>query len=344
MNPADEGTLVGYGGHRYSWREPWSRDSHHHTETAAGWAHHGIVVTAQGKVLTPDAATGEMLVLDLDGRTISRWPLSVVQAHGLTLVTEDDIEFLWIADNGSRRVREDDGTYTRSGSPPLRGAAVRISLDGDEAARLPMPSLHLYETADYCPTAIAVDEQRYGGAGDIWVADGYGQSLVHRFDGDGYYRTTIDGEQGAGRFTQPHAVFIDRRRADPELLVADRANRRIQVFDLDGKFLRVYGTDYLVSPSGFALSGDYLIVAELDGRLTVVDRDDRLVGYLGWNAAEGRARPGWPNRIMAKAVVRPELRAGEFNSPHGIAVDATGNVYVTEFLVGGRLVKLELAR
>jgi hypothetical protein len=117
---------------------------------------------------------------------------------------------------------------------------------------------------DYCPCGTAVDEERLGGNGDIWVADGYGAGLVHRFDRHREHLLTLSGEEGGGRFLCPHAVFIDRRGGKtPELYIADRENRRVQVYDLDGRYLRTFGAAFLNSPSGFAVSGDLLVVAEL---------------------------------------------------------------------------------
>jgi hypothetical protein len=203
-----------------------------------------------------------------------------------------------------------------------------------------MPALAVYSIADYAPTQVAVDERRFGGSGDIWVADWYGAGLIHRFDADGTYLMTLDGEEGAGRYDNPHAVFIQRRGVDRELLIADRRNHRVQVYDTRGNYLRTFGGDYLITPSSFAAWGDELIIAELDGRLTIVGSDDELVGYLGQDLGEGRERPGWPNAIEGGASIRPTVHPGQFNSPHGLAVDADLNIYVAEFFIGGRLIRL----
>lgn len=325
-------SYVGAGLHRFRWSEHEPAGA-----VADGWAHHGIVVTAAGEVITPHPNRPEMLVLDRDGGRLRSWPLPAVQAHGLTLVREHGVEYLWLADNGSVRVRQPDGSYAKAApANPVRGAASKVTLDGTVLLRLPVPGLPQYRDGDYSPTSVAVAPD-----GDVWVADGYGQHLVHRHAATGEYRATLDGTSGAGRFQQPHALFIDRRRPEPELLVADRAHARVQVYDLDGRFLRAFGSDYLKSPSAFAAWGDHTVIAELDGRLTVVDRDDRLVTYLGQVEDPDRTRPGWPNAMEGTAYVRPPLSAGRFNSPHGLAVDRDLNLYVSEFLLGGRLVRLE---
>ena len=44
--------------------------------------------------------------------------------------------------------------------------------------------------------------------------------------------------------------------------VADRENRRVQIFDLDGRYLRTIGTPFLSSPSGFARWGEFLVIAQ----------------------------------------------------------------------------------
>jgi hypothetical protein len=145
------------------------------------------------------------------------------------VVRQASQDFLWIADNGSKTRRTPDGVYARD-AVPSRAAVAMYSLDGDEVLRLPKPDLEIYTTERYSPTQVAVDEERFGGSGDIWVTDGYGQMVVHCFDRNGAYRFTIDGAAGAGTFSEPHSVFIDRRAGSPELYVADRGNRRIQAF------------------------------------------------------------------------------------------------------------------
>ena len=84
-----------------------------------------------------------------------------------------------------------------------------------------------------------------------------------------------------------------------------------------------------------------LVIAELRARVTLLDIDDRPVAYLGANE-QVCDDPGWPNNEDENGnKVRPRvLTQGKFNSPHGMAVDAAGNVYIAEWLIGGRFIKL----
>ena len=69
------------------------------------------------------------------------------------------------------------------------------------------------------------------------------------------------------------------------MYVADRGNARVQVFAIDGTFLRSFGEGVLTSPSSFACWGDSLVVAELNARLAIFDAGDELVEYVGDNSA-----------------------------------------------------------
>jgi hypothetical protein len=233
---------------------------------------------------------------------------------------------------------------------------VKLTLSGEILVELPIPPTNPDAgpglMGPYCPTSIAIDEERFGGSGDIWVADGYGASLVYRFDRDLHHVSTLSGDEGAGRFNCPHAIFIDRRGTKaPELYIADRSNKQVQVYGLDGRFHRRFGEGFLNSPSGFAQWGDILVVAELYARLVALDADDRFVGYIGADpeihADQGwPERPGWPNALGndGRAQAPHDLYPGRFNSPHSLAVDADGNLFVSEWLIGGRLTKLEVRR
>ena len=124
--------------------------------------------------------------------------------------------------------------------------------------------------------------------------------------------------------------------------MADRANQRVQVYDLDGNYKRAFGSDFLSNPSGFVTHGDTMIVAELRARLAVLDREDNLVGYLGENE-DVCSVEGWPNNQTQNGEIVPTalLQPGKFNSPHGMAVDSLGNLFIAEWLIGGRFTKLD---
>lgn len=206
-------------------------------------------------------------------------------------------------------------------------------------AELMQPDIAAYETKRWAPCAVTVDEPVHGGDGRIWVAYGYGESLLHCYASSGTYLFTLDGSESGTVFDSPRGVLIDRRKPSPELYVADRSNRRLVVYSADGSFLRSIATDALTSPSALTIAGDTLVVAEFFGAITALGVDDSPIGGIGDESVT--TRPGWPNRLDG-GTRGPHLRATHFNSPHGIAADTNGNIFVAEWLVSGWLVQLEL--
>jgi DNA-binding beta-propeller fold protein YncE len=135
--------------------------------------------------------------------------------------------------------------------------------------------------------------------GEIYVADGYGNSSVHRFAADGALLATWGGAGGGpGAFTTPHAVAIDGRG---RVLVADRENNRVQVFDRDGVFLEAWGDHY--HPMQIWIDDRGLVfVTDQIPRISLLSADGRLIG---------RCR-------------------GAINGAHGLSGDAEGNLYLAE--------------
>jgi DNA-binding beta-propeller fold protein YncE len=141
--------------------------------------------------------------------------------------------------------------------------------------------------------------------GDVFIADGYGNSRVVRLDGSGRFQAAWGKKgNGIGEFDLPHAIRIDSKGL---VYVGDRENDRIQVFTQDGQFVRMFG--------GFAPYGLH------------ITPDDKLF------VADGRA-----NKVMIMTLEGEVLHEwgklgsepGNFNMPHGITVAADGAVYVTE--------------
>ncbi|MCH7984944.1 MAG: hypothetical protein IIC28_13355 [Chloroflexi bacterium] len=317
------------------WAELPSADS-----AARGWAHHGAAFSTEGQIVTFHPTESLVVILTPAGDLVRSFGVPVTEAHGLTLATHGYMQSIWIADNG--RKRDPDHDYDYMPEPPV-GKVVRVSMTGEVELELDTPAIPAYENDLFSPTSAIAFDDRCGGNGDIWVADGYGQSLVHRYNAAGDFLSSIDGTEGAGRFDCPHSLWIDTRPDAPELLVADRANGRVQVFDMEGGYIRTIGADYFDRPTVFADYGENVLVGELNARVTIVGPNDELVGYLGDNTPVSE-EPAWPNEPGDNDIPRRTSRLveGLFNSPHGITSDDDGNIYVTEWLIGGRYTKLRL--
>jgi hypothetical protein len=339
--------LTGSGNNVYEWIDDWAQfpDSE---SRRSGWAHPGVVVTSDGEVATVHPGDSTILFFAPDGQLLRSWDIAAREVHQLALEDDATQQYLWAADPGRKNL-QDNGAYTAS--PGENGPQVlKLTLDGKQVSRITAPDHEAYNGGTFAPTSVTVHEAGRGGNGDVWVADGYGESYVHRFNRAGDYLGSINGEEGdAGPLACPHAVWIDYRKSEPELYIADRTNHRVQVYDLEGKYKRVFGNEVLTSPSSFAIDCDQLIVAELRSRLAIFDIDDRFVCYVAENEAIARIDrnsvgdvPGWPNNLDDSGnVIRSRvLEPGKLNSPHGIAVDAQGNIYSAEWLVGGRYTKL----
>jgi hypothetical protein len=325
------------------------------------WVHNAIVATEGGEIIGFHA--GRLVAFDTDGHVRRVVETELTEGHGITLVREGDDDYLWVSDPGFVfSCGADDGDPNWE---PLFGKGVhcetraprvvKMSLDGQIHAELAIPvqnpAIPAGPMGPYCPCGCAVDEERFGGTGDIWVADGYGSGVVHRYDRHGDHLSTLTGEEAGQRLACPHAVFIDRRRQTPQLYIADRVNTRVLVYDLDGQYVRSFGEQFLNSPSDFVQWGDLLVIAELYQRLAVLGPDDELLGYLGVDpdpaAPHGwETRPGWPNALTddGRTAITQLSRDVSFNSPHAVTADADGNLYVSEWLLGGRYTKLAVRR
>lgn len=285
---------------------------------------HGLAVDQRDHVFllqqNGDDKQPAVLEFDPSGRYVNGWGHRFARgAHGLCYDKRDGQEFLYIVD------------YEQ------QAAVVKCTLDGKELLALPKPVHAAYPNGNgYRPTDVAVAPN-----GDIYVTDGYGASLIHRYDAAGRHQQTIGWKgNGPGQFDCPHGICIDTRGAEPVLLVADRANIRVQVLSLSGEHRRTITSKGLRYPCTVRVQGDATIIPDLFGAVLVWDRDYHHVATVG---AHPDMRPGeWPKHVAGyPSVPREDRIDGRFISPHGITRDSKGNIYVGEWLRdGGRLTKL----
>jgi outer membrane protein assembly factor BamB len=318
---------VTLGGRPYLWTEYATNP----TPTRA-WSHHGVVVGPDGYGFIMASPDGRALVHLNEGTASRTNDLDVTECHGMSLDAFDSQYSIWIADNGHKygyRRRGDDLETDRPGQ------VLRTDQSGRILQRL--DSGQLADAAqEWRPTGVTSEAQDQGGR--VWVADGYGRSFVHCFSREGELLWSSDGTDSGAAFNSPHGIVLDTRPAVPELLVADRGNKRIVVLTTSGRFLRTFGADLLTSPSGFAIHGDLLWVTELLGAIVAFDSDGHRIAVLGTTLELNE--DGWPNALKGEVVERPLLEAGTFRSPHGIAINKMGVIAVSEWVIGGRLVLL----
>ncbi|MCM0621014.1 hypothetical protein [Nocardioides bruguierae] len=299
-----------------------------------GWAHHDVAELPDGRLVAGHPDGRSLRVHRPDGSLLHEVDLGAVETHGLTV--DPATAQVWVADNG-HKYTPDQPDYDEIRIP---GRLLKVTADGERVGELVQPDTAAYERATWAPTAmLALDD------GGLWVSEGYGLSLLHRYDADGTYRETVDGSDSGTPFDTPHAIVTrtvaQGALAGTEMLVADRANHRIVVLDTAGRTLRTFGAEHLTSPSGIAVLPDgTLLVTDLFGALVALTSEGDLVGRLGVPTPEAEQRDAWPNERRDGLTVRPPLEPMRLNSPHGIHVTSTGGVLVTEWVIGGRVVRL----
>jgi hypothetical protein len=311
---ADAPLRLGSGEHIYEWVPDWPKlpPGEH-----LGITHGGIVIDARGRIFASTDGERAMLVIEPDGTIVDTWGAELgAGVHSMTLVKEEKRELLLLA-------------Y-------LRHEVIAATLDGEIVWRLGTPAgAGIYDLEQkqpgYHPTGIAPAP-----GGGLFVADGYGKSYVHRFDASRAYVESFGGPGAElGQMRCPHGLLLDESGEEPRLIVADRENGRLQVFDLAGKGLSEHG-EHVRRPCALAASNGDLVVADLTGRVTILDRDFKLIAHLGENP-----EPSLRGNFDAPPDV---WRDGVFLAPHSATWDADGNLYVAEWNRLGRIVKLRRVR
>ncbi len=307
----DRPAIMGKGEHRYELVPDWCKPP----KSVKLGNTHGVLEDTQGRIFIHNQSpTGDaVVVFDADGKFITSWGKEYAAgAHGMTLHKEGDTEYLYLAATTQHKV-------------------YKTTLDGKPIwEKGPPPLKEVYpDDGKYVPTNIA-----FAPNGDFYVADGYGQHWVHRYNAAGEYLHSWGGQGSEpGKMNCPHGIWIDTRGGEPTVVVADRANVRLQYFTLDGKHLK-FVTDELRHPCNFRIRGGDLLIPDLFGRVTIFDKDNKLITHLGGDEGEWQRPEGYPNVPHERRV------PGKFISPHDACWDRAGNLYVVEWVPDGRVTKL----
>ncbi len=316
LNAADKsGTrkpVIGQGDHKYECTHGWGQlPSHLHWETT-----HGVTVDEAGFVYIKHQGHGgkamdTVVVFDPAGKFVRSFGKGIYPGgHGIDVRKEDSEEFLYLCDIDHREV-------------------IKTNLKGEEVWKRSYPKEPgVYkDVRGYRPTNVA-----FAPDGGFYVGDGYGSHYIHQYDKNANWVRTWGGEGTApGKMRTPHGLWLDDRPGrTPSLVVADRANARLQYFTLDGNHLGF--VNGLLFPAHFDIRGDVLLVPDLHARVSLFDRNNKVIAHLGDD-------PEWTEEVK-KLKIRNEPKrwpAGKFVHPHDACFDREGNIFVVEWVPAGRV-------
>ena len=318
----DARILLEAGGSTFMWERGWAKLPE---GMKLGNTHGCVIVDSQDRVYLNTDSAHAVVVFDAAGNYLRSFGAELAGGlHGMTLVEVDGEERLLLAHIGRHEV-------------------LACTLAGEILWTVGYPKESgIYASAEeYKPTSVVALPD-----GGFLVADGYGASWIHRYDAERKYVSSFGGPgTELGKLRVPHGLLLDTSGEEPVLLVADRENHRLQLFDVDGHakgcvpapaetpaaepLLRRPCHMHPFPRSG---RGSTLAVADLAGRVTLLDEELALVAHLGDNPDKSK---------RARNDVPPEQwKDGEFISPHCANWDSQGNLYVTDWLAAGRITKL----
>jgi hypothetical protein len=307
--------IVGQGEHRYECIHNWGQlPSHLRWETT-----HGVCVDDEGLVYIKHQGLGKspmdtIVVFDATGKFVRSFGKAYYPGgHGIDLRKDGGEQFLYLCDVHNRQV-------------------VKTNLKGEEVWKLSFPKeAGVYkDVKQYRPTNVA-----FAPDGGFYVGDGYGSHYIHQYDKNAKWVRTWGGAgKEPGKMQTPHGLWLDDRPGrEPALVVADRANARLQYFTLDGKH-KGFVPDVLF-PAHFDLRGEVMLVPDLHARVSLFDRDNKPIVHLGDDHVRIRADKGFTIRKDPT-----QWLPGKFVHPHDACFDKDGNIFVVEWVATGRVTLL----
>jgi len=267
---------------------------------------HEMVEDASGRLILFQTNTrNNVLIYDKGGKLLESWGTEYPGAHGLDIVDENGEEFLFLTD-------------TR------QGKVFKTDLKGRVVMELGRPDLPQYADgkAKFAPTNVMPAPD-----GTFYVGDGYGSSWVMHYDAGGSLLHVFGGKgTDAGHLNTPHGGIVDTRDpANPTLLICSRSDHALKRFTLAGEPVETIPIPGM-RVCQLAQRGDYMVAPHLEGLLSVIDADNRVVSNPG-----GTAPVYDENGSLATATKSP---GSPFGHPHGIWVDEEENVYVAQWNSG----------
>jgi hypothetical protein len=279
-----------------------------------GGTHGAIATDKAGNVYVSTQSDAGVLVYAPDGTFKKSIATDYPEVHSISYAQEGGDEVFY--------------TTVQKGTPRENWLFVKMKIDGTVLQKITAPP----EAGFKAPNEWRITAAVPAPDGSIFIANGYGDSRIFRFDKTGQYKASYGGKGTAdGQFDCSHGLAVDTRYDQPLLLVCDRENRRLCHFDFDGKFVRTVA-QHLRRPCQVSFHGDHALISELEGRAVILDRDNALVAFLGDNPNHAQ----WANYDLRPGEIAPAF----FSAAHGCHIDQQANIYISDWNHTGRVTKL----
>jgi hypothetical protein len=324
--------VVGTGAHRYEVQHNWPRlpdkYSWQTTHNVAMDREGLLYVIHEGRENLKDHPS--IFVFDGEGKFVRAFGSQFQGGgHGLEVRTEGREQFLYV-----------------TGYQQLKNFA-KLTLKGEPIweKRAPMDSGIYPKDEDTKPAkrwgrdAFMPTNYAFLPDGGFFLADGYGSYRIHRYDKDGKWLSMFGKPgKGDGEFNTPHGIWIDNRPGrEASVVVADRANARLQWFTFEGKHLKTLGG--FILPANIDSLGEVLLVPDLSARITLLDKNDQIITHLGEDP-EWRAQVIKDGNKLRRDEKGEGWVSGKFLHPHDACFDPAGNIFVAEWVQTGRITRL----
>jgi len=278
--------------------------------------------TANGPAYAPAAA--QLLEFGPDGefiREIGKGLYAWSEAHTVRIDKDDNI---WAIDKGSDMVIK----FNQAGRVVMVFGRRSESADNAKPWEHVEPPLPPVEGLFRQPTDVAWDSE-----GNIYITDGYVNSRVAKYDRNGDWVKSW-GEKGTkpGQFQIPHAIVVDRNN---NLYVGDRTNRRIQVFDTEGNFLRMFTIDVPPETGTHAVNGNTPTGARLAAVIGApnsicITPGPNQVLFVGESTFPGRLFKVSLDGKVLGVIGRSGRQLKQFSGIHQLACPSENEVYAAE--------------